>query len=518
MLCTTTAIAAEVGGRVMTDAQWRQDLDQLASAIRDIHFKPFHNTSAAAFDDAVASLQATIPERSDAEIIVGMAQIVATLRDGHTRLHLPRLYPELALEAELGHSGTPPPAFDGLRFTQLPVRFGLFEDGLFVTAATADHETLIGREVERIGKLPVGEALQSVKSTSFFENESRARLLAPDRLALPDVLAALGIVAGSDAVPLAVAGNAGSDDSQLIDVRPLTTPGAIFLDGGPVPAPLWQRHRELTHWYEILPERDAIFVQVNQFAESPARPYSDFVGETLAEARRAGVTRYIVDLRHNSGGIGEWVIPFATGLSRSEFNRYGRLYVLMGRTTFSAAQHFLHEFEKNTFAIFVGEPGGAKPSHFGDGRRIVLDNSGLTLRVSTIYWHSWLANDFRDAINPHLDAPLASDDHFAGRDPALEAASRYTPPDSLALQIDEQLRKGKVQNGLLLLQRFMTDGTVAKHDRILPSLGNIAAGLVEDGYVKPGYFVFFVANNYFPGHADIETGLANAERLMESTQ
>ena len=112
------------------------------------------------------------------------------------------------------------------------------------------------------------------------------------------------------------------------------------------PAPLWLSRTDEHEWYQLLPARDAMYVQVNRFAENPARPYADFVAETLARARASGVTRFVIDLRHNSGGIGAWTTPFLTGLSRSEYNAYGRLYLLIGRTTFSAAQHFLHKFEE----------------------------------------------------------------------------------------------------------------------------------------------------------------------------
>ena len=124
--------------RALSDQEWCGDLQQLSSAIKEIHFKPFHNVPEADFDAAIEELEARVPHMSDAEVIVGMAEIVAQLRDGHTRLHIPRLYPEFALEAELGHSGTPPPKVDSLRFRQSPVRFELFEDGLFVVSARPD--------------------------------------------------------------------------------------------------------------------------------------------------------------------------------------------------------------------------------------------------------------------------------------------------------------------------------------------------------------------------------------------
>ncbi len=507
----TFSVAASA--RALSDQQWRDDLHQLSSAIKEIHFKPFHNVSEADFDAAVGELDAEVPHMSDAEVIVGMAKIVAQLRDGHTRLHIPRLYPEFALEAELGHSGTEPPKVESIRFRQSPVRFELFEDGLFIVGAHPDYLDLVGQKVLEFDTAPVTEAIEAVRSVSFFENSSRARLMAPDRLALPEVTQILGISRASDSVTITTVD--ATAQTQTTRLQTVHKPGQQYVSGLPATLPLWLRNRDKYRWFEVLEDHDAIYIQVNQFEENPVSPYGDFVAETIEAARDAGVSRYVIDLRHNSGGIGAWVTPFVTGIGSSEFNEYGRLYVLVGRTTFSAAQHFVHKFEELTYAAFVGEPSGAKPSHYGDGKRVVLENSGLTLRVSTIYWHSWLANDFRDEIRPHISAPLTSADYFGGNDPALAAALQYRAPASLAMQIDEQFRQGKNQNALLLYQRYMTDGTIRDHRAAIPALLTMADTLVEDGLTRPGYFVYFLANMTYPGDPAIESGLSRINPLLD---
>jgi len=499
--------------RALSVEQWRSDIEQMSTTIKDIHFNPFHNVTEAEFDTAVEALSNRVPAMSDDEIIVGMARIVARLKDGHTRVHIPRLYSEFALEAELGHSGTPPPKIGSLKFSQLPVLFELFDDGLFVVSARPVHAGLIGQRVAAFDDTSADDAIAMVRTVSFTENDSRARLMAPDRLALPGVLAALGVSKEKDALRLTTVNLDGN--TTITALRSIDEPALEYISGLPDKLPSWQKHSDRYRWYEVRPEDDAIYVQVNEFEEEPVRPYGEFVAKTIREAQEAGVSRYIIDLRHNSGGIGAWVTPFVTGLGRSEFNEYGRLFVLIGRTTFSAAQHFLHKFEELTYAAFVGESSGAKPSHYGDSKRVVLEHSGLTVRVSTIYWHSWLANDFRDAIQPHIPAKLTAADYFAGRDPVLRAAIDYRAPTSLAGQIDEQFRLGKNQNALLLFSRFMSDGTLADHEHVVPELRSMADHLVKDGYVRPGFFVYFLVNRTFPGDPATEVGLKRLEEMLE---
>jgi hypothetical protein len=497
--------------RILTDEEWFADIGQAEKAIRKTHFKPFHELDEAEFNAAISGLRARVPELSDDEIIIGLARVVALLRDGHTRLHLPRQFPELALEAELGHSGTPPPRHEGLRFHQLPVRFGLFSDGLYVTAASSEYARLVGAKVVRIGALTAESAIAQTRAVSFFENDSRAKLMAPDRLALPEVLRALKITNSIDTIGIVTSDSLGR--VRETNLATLSAPPAEWIDGMASPAPLWMRDQETSQWFEALPSSDVIYVQVNRFEESPPRPYSEFVAETLAAARDAGVSKYVLDLRHNSGGAGTWTLPFIRGLVQSEFNRYGRLYVLIGRTTFSASELLLHQLEALSYSIFVGEASGAKPSHFGDAKRVVLDNSGLTLRVSTIYWQSWIANDFRDAITPHIKATISSADWFKGHDPALEAAISYGAPTGLAAQMEALFREGENQNALLLYQRYETDPSYPELRSAIPELIAMADHLIEDQIIRPGYFVFILLNRTYPGIPEVEAGLARAEEL-----
>jgi len=145
----------------------------------------------------------------------------------------------------------------------------------------------------------------------------------------------------------------------------------------------------------------------------------------------------------------------------------------------------------------------------------VLQHSGITIRVSTIYWHSWLANDFRDAIRPHVPVAVIADDYFEGRDPVLTAAIEYEAPETLAMQIDEQFRLGANQNALLLFTRFMSDGGRTDHESVVPGLRAMADLLVEDGYVRPGFFVYLLTNRTFPGDPATEAGLERLQAFVD---
>jgi tetratricopeptide (TPR) repeat protein len=71
--------------------------------------------------------------------------------------------------------------------------------------------------------------------------------------------------------------------------------------------------------------------------------------------------------------------------------------------------------------VFVGEPTGGRPNHYGDARRVTLPNSGLEVSISTLYWQDGGPMDERPWVPPDIAVDVAGADYAAGRDPVLEA-------------------------------------------------------------------------------------------------
>ena len=111
-------------------------------------------------------------------------------------------------------------------------------------------------------------------------------------------------------------------------------------------------------------------------------------------------------------------------LIKSRYDAPGRLVVITGRRTWSAAQMLINELENIADVVFVGEPSASKGNVFGDSKKIVLPNSRLTVRVSSLYWQQSDPRDTREFIPVTVSAPLTFADYASGRDPALEAAER----------------------------------------------------------------------------------------------
>jgi hypothetical protein len=170
------------------------------------------------------------------------------------------------------------------------------------------------------------------------------------------------------------------------------------------------------------------------------------------------VDRVVLDLRLNRGGDGTLNRPLVLSLIRSpKLEAPGRLFVLIGRSTFSAAQFLVHDLEEYTDAVFVGEPTAGKPNSYGDSRKITLPNSGITVRASIFYWQRAHPLDSRKWKGPDVAGELTSRDYRANVDPAMREVLAYKLEPTLAERMRNALAAGDSAGALELHRAYKAD-------------------------------------------------------------
>ena len=115
------------------------------------------------------------------------------------------------------------------------------------------------------------------------------------------------------------------------------------------------------------------------------------------------VDKLVIDLRWNGGGNNFLNRPLVHGLIRCDkVNQPGKLFVIVGRNTFSAAQCGATQIERYTDATFVGEPTGSCPNFVGESVMLELPYSKMTASISDLYWQNSVAMDYRTWIGPQI--------------------------------------------------------------------------------------------------------------------
>ncbi|HEX6434323.1 MAG TPA: hypothetical protein VFZ87_08760 [Gemmatimonadales bacterium] len=434
---------AEVGA-------WREDLAYMAREMSRRHRNLYHTVSRAQFDSAVAWLDRRIPHLQRHQIIIEMARIAALVGDGHTNIAPTR-------DPKIG-------------FRTLPVKLYCFRDGWFVRAATQSQATLVGAKVLRIGPATPEEAYRRVRKIVGRDNEMGARFFGPFLLAMPAVLHALELSNHPDSATLVLERDGKRSTVKLGSSQPATmmpsdtdvswSPdiGWVDLRGSSQPAPPWLKEDPNNYyWFEYLPQARLVYVQFNKVGNKDGESLADFSKRLLAFLDTADVRRVALDLRLNRGGDGTLNRPLILSLIKArKLDQSGTLFVIIGRSTFSAAQFLVNELEQFTDAVFVGEPSGGKANSYGDSRKITLPHSGITVRVSTLWWQED-PRDPREWKAPDIAAELGSDDYRNNVDPALKAVLAHRPEPSVASRMAEALGTGRTAEAVRRYRAYRAD-------------------------------------------------------------
>ncbi len=382
------------------------DVQALAEHMRRAHPDLFHSLSQSEFAAARDRLVLRAPELEPDALLVELMRF-ATLageRDGHTGIF--PLDPDHRRQLHL-----------------FPIRLYDFPDGVHVVAQVGARRDLIGKRLVAVAGVPVGQALARVRPLVPRDNEHSLRARAVQWLVTAEVLHGLGLTDQAKRARFSFA-----DGSEVeLDAVPAARYGAAFPDsfhpmvpqGLPQrPAPPFLRNRNRSTWMQVLGNGRAVYLAYNLTTV--------YMGDVAARvgrlAARPQVDRVILDLRHNPGGNNYTYAPLLETLRR--LPRRVRLLVLVGRTTFSAAQNLTADLERLARPRFIGEATGGSPNLYGDPSARQLPATGWNTHVATIYWQKSRPDDRRLALEPQVRVRYTAADFYAGRDPVLRRALR----------------------------------------------------------------------------------------------
>jgi tetratricopeptide (TPR) repeat protein len=385
---------------------WRFDLDLLVREIKRCHYAPFRKVTREQFDIAANKLRADIPGLSDNQIAAGLQKLLCMVGDGHS---------SFANGGERENR-----AKDGI-----PAKFYFFAEGLFLTDVDPRFKDLVGAEVLRINGHSVSEVLKALDQYVAQDNSQGLLWRAPEYLRMPSVLNGLGLIPDEKVLPLTIKDVAGKERDVTFPADsgdPEKTWISVRRDAAEA-VPLYLKNVRKAYWFEYLPADKLVYFQYNSVTDEGNETFEKFCTRLFQFITDHDVDRLVIDLRWNGGGNNFLNKPLIHGLIRCDkINQSRKLFVVIGRNTFSAAMCGAVQIERETKAIFVGEPTGSSPNFVGESAVIVdLSYSKLRASISDLYWQNSVAMDYRTWIAPSINTPPTFAAYRVNRDPALEA-------------------------------------------------------------------------------------------------
>ena len=241
----------------------------------------------------------------------------------------------------------------------------------------------------------------------------------PSFIMRPEVLHALGIIPDLARAVFTFTDDRGGEST--LEIAPVAMPAPI---GGVVnlplrPAatqqPMYREKPGEPFWFTSLPESKTTYVAWRRYQSLGDQARALFTAIDKQPPRRL-----VIDLRQNGGGDffegrKHMVEPIR---KRAALNQKGRLFVIIGRATYSAAMVNAIDFRKDTNAILVGEPIGERPNSYSENDEMTLPNSRLVVSYSTRYYK--FVDEDVPAVLPDKHIETAWAEFQAGRDPVME--------------------------------------------------------------------------------------------------
>ena len=505
----------------LTKEQWLADIQYLKEKLPLHHANPFLYITKREFDEAVATLVQNINSLTDQEIGWEVCRIVSMIRDGHTQ----------AISVPFNR----PPFQDSRLF---PLRVFRFEDGWYVTEADKENAQLTGLKMVSIDGYAMDDVMEEVSPYVPGENKFYKMQWAFPYLLNASLLKYRKIIASEEEAAFTFVNSKGEKVHQRL--KPVLT--SVYF-------PWFRSTRHLddlsrlnklnqSYWYEYDPAKKSVFVQINQAASQDGHPtLKQFSAEVDSLINNNAVERLIVDLRNCNGGDNSKLRPLIKLVQNPKINQSGKLLVLIGRQTFSGGVSLTAAIERNSKAIFIGEPAGSGPNQCGDTQRLTLPNSKLIINVSGRYHQQSYVNDKRLEIAPRVPISYSYANWFARVDPARVIAEQYTGSSKsrqkadLKLQTaivgrykfdEEKIAEIKVEGDALWME--VTDfNSFARVE--LHTSGKMFKSDIDHVYVKPGSIAKGSASTILLGWAGRTDTLAKlpveykspAELLMQGS-
>jgi len=395
---------------------WSDNLASLSRQMDALETAPFPGIGLSEFDAGAAALANNVPNLSDAQIRTGIQALVASLEVPHTDVEWP----------------SPSP------FRWLPLSFYWFDDGIYITAAPAQYRSLLGGRVISVGQLSIDQLTSKLTALVAHDNDWWVKFLIPrNKLGNTDFLFGTGVTDSTDSAQIRVLPradlrlDAGPHQPPLpspvsIDVQAVSAvqyPRTIPVYQGDLP--LYMQHSGKNYWATVIDGGATVYFQYNSCTEDPTLPSAGFLAQLNQMLAANGVQRLIVDMRNNEGGSVSILDPWIEQIKTSRFNQPGRLYVIVGRATFSAAMEATDHFHDETAAIFVGEPTGAMPKFIFRQADFGLPYFGIRVSYSGGVETAKLPGP---ALIPDIQTGLTFAQYMSGDDPAMDAILSIPPP------------------------------------------------------------------------------------------
>lgn len=392
ILCITGCESQYLGGDRVT--RWKKDLNYLSAALPKKHANLFFNTSKENFNMEIKALQNSLDNLKDEEIVDGIYKIVASIGDTHTSVYKESL-------------------------NVYPIQFYFFNEGIYVINTTSEYKESLYSKLIKINGVDIEEVQKVLLPLIVLDNEAIVKKVMPKYLMNPEILYGVNVVPDTQKTSFTFENKKG--EKFTLDINSVNRKNfndQLVISKYDSSYPLYMQESKLYYWYKYLDKEKTVYFKYNRCQSKEKNDIEAFTKELLNFLDSHPVEKFVIDIRDNSGGSDKYIKPFIDWLKEKDINGKNRLFVIVGRSTFSSAIINAVMLKKETNATFIGEATGGKPNHYGAVSSFELPNSKISIQYSKQY--NKTSEDDSNTFMPDKVIDISIKDYLSKKDPVLE--------------------------------------------------------------------------------------------------
>jgi hypothetical protein len=374
----------------LTKADYLADLQYLKDTLPKRHINLFAKISKERFNQKVDELGDHFDQPDPENFTTGLLTLMVAIGDEHTHIE---------------------PVFT----KALPIKFTQFDEGIYVTATDSANSDVLLHRLSGINGVSISKVTDLFKTVIQAGNSSLFEVGLLSSINNPAILKGLKITNSMQEASLDLMAPNGKTIHRTIPTVNAKSANELHLKE--VKTGLLSGDNSGNYWYQYDPKSKTLYFNYNRCAEQEGKPFNAFNDELFALINKQRPSRLVLDLRNNGGGNSAVLKPFIEKIQDSYLNSKDKLFVLIGKRTFSSALMNAVALKRGTQATLVGQPTSGSVNHYGEVRGFRLPHTKMIIGYSTRYWETWPGYD--GPLRPDVEVSYSVKNFEKGIDEAL---------------------------------------------------------------------------------------------------
>lgn len=389
---------------------WDTDLNYLEKELPEKHCDLFAIKSKDTFITGINAIKEESSSLKDVEIALKIQQLIAKFGDSHTNLNINQILDKNQI---------------------LPMHLLWASDGLYILHTTHENKEILGSRISSINSTPIATIIDSLSTLFAIDNEAMIKTLTPQTISSMQILEYFGFAKTAEAkVQLGLKTRSNQDQTYTLKPFPMNRNNRISFKPDSLSFDIINENILFTDHY--FPDEQIYYIMYNQCLSKEVvlkygnkekakklPSFKEFENKAIKTLENESIKKIIFDMRYNGGGNSSQGTAFIEKLAQFlKTAPQTKIYVVLGRKTFSSAILNAMDFKRLTNAVFVGEGTAGKPNHYGEVRNLQLPTSKLQVNYSTRYFRT--TDEDINTIAPDVKIEMSFSDFTKGIDPIFE--------------------------------------------------------------------------------------------------